>query len=85
MDADTGELSALVPADEWQARARWSEARKHSDFGTGRELFSHMRRAVSDAESGASVFRPVTKHGARILPKGYIVGLRNGGASNAQK
>ena len=56
VDADTGELSALVPADEWQARTQVERGSQHSDFGTGRELFSHMRRAVSDAESGASVF-----------------------------
>jgi phosphogluconate dehydratase len=56
LDADSGELSVLVPADEWQGRPQAERGSGHTDCGTGRELFAHMRSAVSEAESGASVF-----------------------------
>ena len=56
LDAVTGELNCLVPADEWQAREAAPHDNRHSESGTGRELFGCMRRAVTDAESGATVF-----------------------------
>ncbi|MEM1112209.1 MAG: phosphogluconate dehydratase [Pseudomonadota bacterium] len=56
LDAIKGELNALVPADEWNERAYLRRDGDGSEFGMGRELFAHMRRGVSDAESGASVF-----------------------------
>lgn len=56
LDAKAGTLEALVPADEWAQRTAVSRPPHHSDYGTGRELFSFMRRAVNDAESGATVF-----------------------------
>jgi phosphogluconate dehydratase len=56
LDANSGELNALVPTDEWTERRNTRHKTDTSAYGTGRELFTHMRRAVSDAESGASVF-----------------------------
>lgn len=56
LDADKGELSALVPTDEWNERSHARRRCSDSDHGTGRELFSFMRKAVSEAESGASIF-----------------------------
>jgi phosphogluconate dehydratase len=56
LDAHKGELSVTVPADEWSERTHARRASSDSDYGTGRELFAHMREAVSEAESGASIF-----------------------------
>lgn len=56
LDAEAGTLECLVPVEEWNAREAKSIDNELSEFGTGRELFAHMRRAVGDAESGASVF-----------------------------
>lgn len=55
LDAIQGELSALVPADEWNERNH-AAAAKNSGYGMGRELFAFMRDAVNEAESGATVF-----------------------------
>jgi phosphogluconate dehydratase len=56
LDADKGELSALVPTDEWATRSQAKRASQQSAYGTGRELFAFMRSAVNEAESGATVF-----------------------------
>jgi phosphogluconate dehydratase len=56
LDAERGELSALVPTDEWNERRHARRRCSDSEHGTGRELFSFMRKAVNEAESGASVF-----------------------------
>ena len=56
LDAEYGELSCLAPADEWRAREPVTRSGNASESGTGRELFSHMRRAVNAAEDGATVF-----------------------------
>ena len=56
LDADKGELSALVPSDEWSSRSQAKRPAQDSSYGTGRELFAFMRNAVSEAESGATVF-----------------------------
>ena len=56
VDADRGELSVLVPADEWQKRRQAQRSSEHRDYGMGRELFAHMRGAVTEPESGASIF-----------------------------
>lgn len=56
LDATTGELLALVPADEWAARehARLSDAEAEvNGHDLGRELFAGMRRNVLSAEQGA--------------------------------
>ena len=55
LDAGTGELSALVPVDEWNQRDHAAPGSRDSEYGTGRELFAFMRRAVNGAESGATV------------------------------
>ena len=54
--ANTGELSALVPAAEWERRelARiTADAVIENGAGLGRELFAGMRRNVTTAEEGA--------------------------------
>jgi phosphogluconate dehydratase len=56
LDAVSGDLLALVPADEWAARElaqispdQWEE----NGHGLGRDLFAGMRRNVLSAEEGA--------------------------------
>ena len=56
VDAVSGELSVLVPSDEWQKRRQATRKSQHSAYGMGRELFAHMRQAVSEAEAGATIF-----------------------------
>jgi phosphogluconate dehydratase len=56
VDAVTGTLEALVPADEWAARAiegRSDALAEDAGHGMGRELFGGMRRNVLTAEEGA--------------------------------
>ena len=56
MDAVSGELLALVPADEWAARELATitpEQMLENGHGLGRELFAGMRRNVKCAEEGA--------------------------------
>ena len=55
LDAVKGELQCLVAESDWQHREAATRTSEESESGTGRELFAHMRRAVSDAESGAGV------------------------------
>jgi len=56
LDAEAGELHCLVPEQEWSRRSPAERQSNAAEQGTGRELFAFMRRAVSEAESGASVF-----------------------------
>jgi phosphogluconate dehydratase len=56
LDADKGELSVLVPSDEWTARSQARCPSTSNTHGSGRELFAFMRKAVNEAESGATVF-----------------------------
>ena len=58
LDASNGELTALVPADHWSQRANAIRDSTDSEYGTGRELFAHMRNAVNEAESGTTIFQP---------------------------
>jgi phosphogluconate dehydratase len=54
--ANSGELSALVPAAEWDARGNaliTDDAVIDNGAGLGRELFAGMRRNVTSAEEGA--------------------------------
>ncbi|WP_343628363.1 phosphogluconate dehydratase [Roseateles sp.] len=54
--ANSGELSALVPAAEWDARGLaliTDDAVLENGAGLGRELFAGMRRNVTSAEEGA--------------------------------
>ncbi|MGS0757283.1 phosphogluconate dehydratase, partial [Roseateles sp. GG27B] len=56
LDAVSGELLALVPAEEWAARelAQISpEQLDENGHGLGRDLFAGMRRNVLSAEEGA--------------------------------
>jgi phosphogluconate dehydratase len=52
LDAEAGVLEAKV--DAAILRARPAAAATPAQFGFGRELFSHMRRAVGPADAGAS-------------------------------
>jgi len=56
LDAATGTLEALVPADVWQARAQATADLSPNGIGMGRELFSLFRHSVSAAEQGATTF-----------------------------
>jgi len=56
VDAESGELSALVPAAEWDQRECARRCSDAGESGIGRELFAFMRRDVCGAESGATVF-----------------------------
>ena len=56
LDAIAGTLNCLVPQEEWTERDQAKLSSREADHGTGRELFGHMRQAVNEAESGASVF-----------------------------
>ena len=56
MDAVTGTLEALVPAEEWAARTipeLPAELAENNAHGLGRELFGGLRRNVKSAEQGA--------------------------------
>jgi phosphogluconate dehydratase len=53
LDAEAGVLEAKV--DPGVLRSRTPAAAAATSHGFGRELFGHMRRAVSSAEAGASV------------------------------
>jgi phosphogluconate dehydratase len=56
LDASTGTLEALVPAEVWAARALATADLSSSHIGMGRELFSMFRNSVSEAEKGATTF-----------------------------
>ncbi len=56
LDAETGVLDALVPADAWQARAIASADLSANQSGMGRELFALFRKVTSAAEQGATTF-----------------------------
>ncbi|WP_077034173.1 phosphogluconate dehydratase [Pelomonas sp. KK5] len=56
MDATTGELLALVPQAEWEARENAKITPEHAfdnAHGLGRDLFAGMRRNARTAEEGA--------------------------------
>ncbi|MEP0942527.1 MAG: phosphogluconate dehydratase [Rhizobiaceae bacterium] len=55
LDATTGELTALVDADEWDKRELATADLSGNQFGMGVELLSAMRANVSSADTGASV------------------------------
>jgi phosphogluconate dehydratase len=58
LDVDAGTLELLVAPDVLAARTPATLDPRRSAKGTGRELFGVMRRAVSSAEEGATVFAP---------------------------
>ncbi len=57
LDAAAGTLTLLVPQDELDRRVAAERSSSESEGGCGRELFAPLRTAVSDAESGATIFR----------------------------
>ncbi|SHE39362.1 6-phosphogluconate dehydratase [Modicisalibacter ilicicola DSM 19980] len=56
LDADKGELRAVVDDDEWQARDAAAIDLDTYRYGMGRELFAGFRHLVSGAEEGAATF-----------------------------
>jgi phosphogluconate dehydratase len=56
LDATTGTLEALVPADVWAARKQATADLSSSHIGMGRELFAMFRSTISEAEKGAATF-----------------------------
>lgn len=56
VDATTGALEALVPAEVWAARSMATADLSKSHIGMGRELFAVFRAAISEAEHGAATF-----------------------------
>ena len=56
LDATTGTLEALVPAQVWAARAQVTADLSSGHIGMGRELFSMFRNTISEAEKGATTF-----------------------------
>ncbi|GGX39535.1 phosphogluconate dehydratase [Saccharospirillum salsuginis] len=57
LDAEAGTLEIKVSPEEWERRELVRGDLSGNQFGVGRELFAHMRDAVSAAEQGATVFR----------------------------
>jgi phosphogluconate dehydratase len=55
LDAANGRLDVLVDESEWLSRVA-APPSEQDHHGTGRELFSAMRRAVGRADEGAHVF-----------------------------
>ncbi len=56
LDADSGELQALVEGADWATRSQASADLAGNGWGMGRELFGVMRQQVSAAEQGATSF-----------------------------
>ena len=56
LDAGTGTLEALVPAEVWAARSQATANLGSSQVGMGRELFAMFRSTTSPAEQGAATF-----------------------------
>jgi phosphogluconate dehydratase len=56
VDATTGTLDALVPAEVWAARRMAVADLSSSHIGMGRELFAVFRNAIGEAEQGAATF-----------------------------
>jgi len=56
LDATTGTLEALVPAEVWAARSLATADLSSSHIGMGRELFAMFRNSISEAEKGATTF-----------------------------
>jgi phosphogluconate dehydratase len=70
VDAQTGTLDALVPADEWAARSIDTSVVKNVTRGMGRELFSVFRMNISTAEEGASPFGDLDPDESADTPHG---------------
>jgi phosphogluconate dehydratase len=61
IDANSGELTALVDAAEWEARAAVRADLSGSQVGVGRELFSVFRRTVSAPDKGGTIFAELVR------------------------
>ncbi|WP_394690734.1 phosphogluconate dehydratase [Hoeflea sp.] len=55
LDAVTGTLEVLVPADEFDAREPATADLSQNEWGIGRELFARLRDNAGPADEGASV------------------------------
>lgn len=71
VDANSGTMEALVPADVWAQRKQATADLSSSHIGMGRELFSMFRNSISAAEEGAATF-PLPS------PKQTVVPLHDG-------
>jgi phosphogluconate dehydratase len=56
IDAVTGAVDLLVPAEELAKRVPATLDLSANEWGMGRELFAPFRRAVGAADHGASIF-----------------------------
>ncbi|SEP79091.1 6-phosphogluconate dehydratase [Solimonas aquatica] len=56
LDAEAGQLEALVDAAQWQSREQASADLRDNGHGMGRELFANARAMASGAEQGAISF-----------------------------
>ena len=61
IDANTGELTALVDAVEWESRELVSADLSAAQWGVGRELFSVFRRTVTAANRGGTIFSELVR------------------------
>jgi phosphogluconate dehydratase len=66
VDADRGILQALVPDEEWNARAAPTVDLRRYHHGLGRDLFGVFRANALGAEQGAMTF--VTPEDAEAIP-----------------
>ncbi|MGA7157120.1 MAG: phosphogluconate dehydratase [Acidobacteriaceae bacterium] len=62
IDANSGELTALVDAAEWERREAVCADLTAQQFGVGRELFSVFRKTVSASDQGGTVFGDVLRY-----------------------
>ncbi|TXG00431.1 phosphogluconate dehydratase [Massilia arenae] len=67
VDANSGTMEALVPADVWAQRKQATADLTSSHIGMGRELFSMFRNSISAAEEGAATF-PLPSPKQTVVP-----------------
>ena len=56
LDAESGELFARVPADEWERRQVATADLSANEHGCGRDLFANARAQAGGAEQGAMMY-----------------------------
>ncbi len=59
LDCENGKLLLHVEEQELYARNTYNSKQIHTRYGVGRELFSSMRKSVSSAQEGATIFEIV--------------------------
>ncbi len=69
LDAVTGSLEVLVPAEEFTAREPATADLSHNEWGLGRELFARLRDNAGTADEGASVLYQRTECRAARRPR----------------